>query len=85
MTPLLIGSLVIKDDTGQNPNLHKVYVAYKIRHSNEVWHCKQMGCDGWPPDYFFETVAKIGRPVNATEVNLFFSKALNTNHYEQPV
>lgn len=81
MKPMIIGALVIKDPTNEQPENHRVIVATKIKSYQPNWTCKQLNCVGWPPDYFFETVGKNGRRNNATEAKLYFGSTLPMNDF----
>lgn len=81
----ILAALVLKQHPDDlNCQKYKVVVAYQVK-SGKTWHSKEMICDGFPPDYFFETVAKNGRPNNTAEVAIYFNQNLNQQHYEKPV
>lgn len=83
MKPLIIGSLIIKDDTAEQPEMFKVIVAYKLKYNEPRWQSKQLFIQGWPPEYFIETVAKNGRLNNITEATIYFNQTLDLKQYEQ--
>ncbi|MCF8255379.1 MAG: hypothetical protein K9H61_02395 [Bacteroidia bacterium] len=83
MKPIIISAIVLKDESAEQPEMFKVVVAFKLKFNEPKWQSKQLFVQGWPPEYFYETVAKNGRLNNITEASKYFNQNLDIKQYEQ--
>lgn len=83
MKPTILAAIILKDSDPDYPDNYRVIVATKIKSNKPDWVSRQLTINGWPPDYFFETVAKNGRKNNLKEATTYFGNILKLKDYNE--